>query len=325
MPAILCGSFKNHFKRKLMRQFILFAALSLGSFSYAFPQKNIAEKMGYAKDAKLLIIHADDAGVAHAVDSATITAFAKHAITSVSIMVPCPWFPEIAAYAKAHPEMDWGIHLTLTSEWKNYRWGGISSSDKISSLLDENGFFYPSVEAFAKNAKLPEVETELRAQIEKARSFGIKITHLDSHMGSIFASGELFKIYQKIGKEYGLPILQLSSMTAFGLEENSAVIDGLFIASKAVPVNEWGKMYDEMIQQVKPGLNELIIHLGFDGDELRAVTTEHPDFGAAWRQNDFNYAMNESLKALLKKENIQLISWGDIQKVMQSQVRKTSK
>jgi predicted glycoside hydrolase/deacetylase ChbG (UPF0249 family) len=305
-----------------MKQILIFAVLCLVSFSCAFSQKNFAEKLGYAKDAKLLIVHADDAGVAHAVDTATIVGFQKHAITSVSIMVPCPWFPEIAAYAKAHPEMDWGIHLTLTSEWKNYRWGGISSSDKISSLLDPNGFFYPSVEEFAKNAKLPEIETELRAQIEKAKSFGIKITHIDSHMGSIFASPEFFKIYQKIGKEYGLPILQLSSMTAFGLEENSAMIDGLFIASKAVPVGEWGKMYDGMLQQVKPGLNEFIIHLGFDNDELRAVTTQHPDFGSAWRQNDFNYVTKDTFKVFLKKENIQLISWGDIQKVMYGQAEK---
>jgi predicted glycoside hydrolase/deacetylase ChbG (UPF0249 family) len=300
-----------------MKQSLLFTALCFISFSCAFSQKNLAEKLGYAKDAKLLIIHADDAGLAHAVDSATVVGLQKHAITSVSIMVPCPWFPEIAAYAKAHPEMDWGIHLTLTSEWKNYRWGGVSSSDKISSLLNTDGFFYPSVEEFAKNAKPADVETELRAQIEKAKSFGVKITHIDSHMGSIFASVEFFKIYQKLGKEYGLPILQLSGMTAFGLEENSAQIDGLFIASKAVPVNEWSKMYDGMMQQVKPGLNEFIIHLGFDNDELRAVTTQHPDFGAAWRQNDFNYAVSESFKTLLKKENIQLISWGDIQKMTQ--------
>ena len=164
-------------------------------------EKSIAEKLGHPKNSKLLIIHADDIGVAHSVNAASIAAFEKKGISSGSIMVPCPWFPEIAEYAKTHPHLDLGIHITLTAEWKNYKWGGVLSANEIPSLLNKEGFFYATVEEFAKNAKPSEVELEIRAQIDRAIAFGIQPTHLDSHMGTLFASPEFFRILQKIGKE----------------------------------------------------------------------------------------------------------------------------
>jgi predicted glycoside hydrolase/deacetylase ChbG (UPF0249 family) len=296
-----------------MKQLLIFLLILLSNFS-AVSQKNLAEKLGYPKNTKLLILHADDAGVSHSEDSAIMVAFEKHAITSSSIMVPCPWFPEIAAYAKAHPEMDWGIHLTLTSEWKNYKWDGVLPADKISSLLDSNGYFYSSVQDFTRHANPQEVEAELRAQIERARSFGVRITHLDTHMGSVYASPALVKIFQKLGADYRLPVFQPSNLPGLAIDTNNVVVDAAYIASKAVAAKEWHRFYDSVIQQLKPGLNEIIVHLAFDDDEMRAVTTEHPDFGAAWRQNDFNYITSENLKSLLKKNNIRLVSWGDIQK-----------
>ena len=122
-------------------------------FICTYGQKTLAEKLGYPEDSKLLIIHADDVGLSHSEDAATITALEKKGVNSASIMVPCPWFPEIAGYAKQHPEVDWGIHLTLTSEWKNYKWGGVSSSNEIASLLDKDGYLYASVEDFGKKRK----------------------------------------------------------------------------------------------------------------------------------------------------------------------------
>jgi len=308
-----------------MKRYVCFLFAFLSLFSNAFTQtKNLAEKLGFPKDAKLLILHADDAGVSHSEDSATIAAFEKSAITSSSIMVPCPWFPEIAAYAKAHPELDWGIHLTLTSEWKNYKWGGVSPADKIPSLLDHNGYFYSSVEEFAKNAKLDEVETEIRAQIEKALSFGIKITHLDNHMGSIFASPQMMQLYQKVGSEYGLPILQPANMMRLMapqllpyIDTSNIVVDNFTSAYRAVATEKWHEFYDSTTQNLKPGLNEIIFHLAFDNDEMKAVTIDHPDFGALWRQNDFNYVTSDAFKALLKKNHIYLITWGDLKKTMQ--------
>lgn len=272
------------------------------------------------KDAKLLIVHADDAGVSHSTNAAIITAFEKKAINSASIMVPCPWFPEIAAYAKAHPELDWGIHITLTAEWKNYKWGGVSSSNEIPSLLDKDGYFYASVEEFTKHTKPEEVRKEIRAQIRKAMAAGIKLSHLDSHMGSLFGSPELVKIYQELGKEFNLPVLipmnlvhiMAPQMLPYFDTVNNVVVDQFITAFKAAPADKWHEYYDQALQQLKPGLNEIIFHLAYDDDEMKAVTIEHPDFGAAWRQNDFNYVTSEAFKARLENEGIRLITWKDV-------------
>ncbi len=163
---------------KVYKYFLLFVALSTYINLYS-QQRTLAEKLGYPKDAKLLILHADDVGLSHSEDSATFTAFERKGIISASIMVPCPWFLEVAAYAKQHPEFDWGIHSTFTSEWKNYKWDGVMSSNEIPSLVDKDGYMYASVEEFTKNAKPEDVEKELKAQIEKATSFGIKLTHIE--------------------------------------------------------------------------------------------------------------------------------------------------
>jgi len=148
--------------------------------------KTIAERLGYAPDAKLLIIHADDLAVAHSEDSASFDALDKHAVTSASIMVPCPWLSEVAEYAKAHPDADLGLHLTLTSEWKSYRWGPVASTNTVPSLLDPSGYLWPDTPQALGALKPAEVEREIRAQIERANAFGIHPTHLDSHMGTLF-------------------------------------------------------------------------------------------------------------------------------------------
>lgn len=283
-------------------------------------EKNIAERLGHPKDTKLLIIHADDIGVAHSVNAATIAAFEKKGISSGSIMVPCPWFPEIAVYARNHPDVDLGIHITLTAEWKNYKWGGVMSSKEIPSLLNKEGYFYSSVQDFVKNAKPAEVELEVRAQIDRAIAFGIKPTHLDSHMGSLFASPELFKLFQKIGKDYKMPVLipmnmiQRAPQMASLVEPGQAVVNQLFSLSVSIPSEQWNPTYNKFIESITPGLNEILVHLAFDNEEMQAVTIDHPDFGSAWRQMDYNFVISEELKSLLKKRNITLVTWRDIQK-----------
>ena len=285
-------------------------------------EKSISEKFGHSKNAKLLVIHADDIGVAHSVNAASIDAFKKKGITSGSIMVPCAWFPEIASYATAHPDFDLGIHVTLTAEWKHYKWGGVLSAKQIPSLLNKEGFFYATVEEFAKNAKLSEVEMEIRAQIDRAIAFGIKPSHLDSHMGSLFASPDLFRIFQKIGREYKMPVLipmnmmrQVAPQLEAVVEPGQVTLTQLFSLWSNLEPEKWNQAYHQFILQLSPGLNEIIVHLAYDNEEMQAITIDHPDFGSQWRQRDYNFVITEELKTLLKKTNTYLVTWRDVQKI----------
>ena len=149
--------------------------------------KNTAERLGYPRDSKLLIIHADDLAVAHSEDAASFDALDKRAATSASIMVPCPWLSEVAEYAKAHPDADLGLHLTLTSEWKTYRWAPVASKERVPSLLDSSGYLWPDSDPAKQHIKADEAEREIRAQMEKAISMGIHPTHIDTHMGALVA------------------------------------------------------------------------------------------------------------------------------------------
>src|SRR6185312_2975876 len=168
-------------------------------------QQTIAAKLGYPKDARLLILQADLA-MMHSTDRAAFEALSKHWITSATIIVPCPWFPEAAAFARDLAG-DYGLHLALNSEWKAYRWGPVSARAAVPSLLDKDGYFPPLTSDVVEHAKMDDVERELRAQIEKARAAGIQITHLDAHMETLWATPELIAVYQRVGREYGLPVL----------------------------------------------------------------------------------------------------------------------
>src|SRR5688500_1984399 len=168
--------------------------------------KTIQEKLGYPKNAKLVIIHADDLGVSHSENAASISAMEKGSVSSASIMVPCPWFPEIAAYAQANPKADLGLHITLTSEWKYYKWGPVTAKEKVPGLVNKNGFLYSSVDSVYQNASAQEVETETRNQVLRAKQFGMDPTHLDAHMGTALQKLDYLKAYLKIGHEFRIPV-----------------------------------------------------------------------------------------------------------------------
>src|ERR1700704_2838397 len=135
--------------------------------------KTVQERLGYPATSRLLVIHADDLGMNYSVNRATFEALEKHWITSSSILVPCPWFPEVVRWAKDHPDADLGIHQALNSEWTTLRWGPVSSTDKVPSLLTSDGTLPLDTDIVARNAKPAEVEAELHAQIDRARSSGI--------------------------------------------------------------------------------------------------------------------------------------------------------
>lgn len=309
---------KNTFK---IVSLIMTAILMRGTVAYG--QETLAEKLGYQKDAKLLIIHADDIGLANSANQAAIQAFESGGITSGSIMVPCPWFADFAAYALQHPEIDLGIHLTLTAEWDLYKWDGVAPSVEISSLLDEKGYFYPTVEQVARQADPAEVEIEARAQIERALAFGIRPTHIDTHMGSIGATPDLYRVYMKLGKEYGLPILipraflqQMPEEMAGLVEQEFILVDMLYMIYAESPELSWSEQYRRMIEDMKPGLNQIIVHPGFDDQELRAIAGRDTPFGSAWRQRDLDFVTGGELRDLLDKNGIHLVGWKEIREVL---------
>src|SRR6187402_723051 len=144
----------------------IFIILSILVSTCIFSQvKTIQERLGYPKGAKLVIIHADDLGVSHSENAASIIAMQKGSVSSASIMVPCPWFPEIAAYAQSDPSADLGLHITLTSEWKYYKWGPVTAKEKVPGLVNKNGFLYSTVDSVYQNATTLEVEEEMISQV----------------------------------------------------------------------------------------------------------------------------------------------------------------
>jgi chitin disaccharide deacetylase len=283
--------------------------------------RTVAERLGYPRDAKLLILHADDLGFTHSADAASFDALDKGVISSASIMVPTPWITEVAAYARAHPDADLGLHLTLTAEWETYRWGSVESKDKVPSLLDPDGTFPNEDSVVAVRAKQAEIELELRAQIRRAMALGIRPTHLDSHMGSLFTTPALLAVYVKIAHEYHLPFLALRNNPFGGppmpLEPNDIPLDALIQAFEDGPADKWKAFYLNAIANLKPGLTEIIVHLGHDDAELQAVTVNHAPWGSAWRQRDYNVVNSPEFKKALQDNKVILVKWRDLQKLVQ--------
>jgi chitin disaccharide deacetylase len=300
---------------------VLFLSLASTSGAVRGQNKTVAERLGYPADSKLLILHADDRAVAHSVDAASFDALNKNAVSSASIMVPCAWLTEVASYAKDHPEADLGLHLTLTSEWKVDRWGPIESKDKVRSLLDPSGYLWPETPKATQSEKPEEVEREIRAQVEHAIAMGIHPTHLDSHMAVLFSRPELFAAYVKVAHEYKLPFLAVRIPNAppqllSALSDKDVTLDSVVMASPTVHANEWQDFYLNAIKNLKPGLTEIIVHLGHDDAELQAVTVDHPDYGSAWRQRDYDMVTSAEFKKALEENHVILVHWRDLKKLL---------
>jgi chitin disaccharide deacetylase len=300
--------------KKILLTILLFSSLSL------LAQQTLQEKLGYTKTTKLLILHADDLGVSHSENVASLTAMKKGAVNSASIMVPCPWFPEIAAYARAHPEADLGLHLTLTSEWKYYKWGPVAPKAEVPGLVNDEGFLFESVDSLYANAKIEEIEKELRAQIERANRFGIDFTHFDTHMGALVGRVDYLKILIKLGREYKVPVLlnKTGFLTAFNInlddltDEKDVKVDNIYTAMPADYKKGMANYYTGIFQSLKPGIGIILLHAAYNDSEMQAVTIDHPDWGAAWRQADYNFFTSEKCKKILKEQNIKLITWREV-------------
>lgn len=300
-------------KSPLSRSFGLtaFVTLAAGRLG-AEAAPTVQERLGYPAISRLLIIHADDLGMSHSVNRATFEALERRWITSASILVPCPWFPEVARFAASHPEADLGIHLALNSEWTTYRWRPVSSIDAVPSLLDDQGYLPLTEDLVVARAVPSEVERELGAQIERAGASGIRSTHIDSHMATLFRSPALFETYRRVGAAFRLPRLlerQGGRNAPSDVGRDEALIDRVVSIGPGTPREQWLSAYKDLLAPLPPGVYQLIVHLGYDDDEMRGATSDHPDWGAAWRQWDLDLVSSEAFQQFLRDQGFILIDW----------------
>jgi len=289
---------------------------------YAHAQTpNLAQRLGYSADAKLLIIHADDLAVAHSQDAASFEALNRGAASSASIMVPCPWLIEVVGYAKSHPDADLGLHLTLTSEWKTYRWGAVAPRDQVPSLLDPEGYLYADAGAASRNMKPEQAEREVRAQVETALKLGIRPTHLDSHMATLFSKPELVAVLANVAHDYHLPFLMMKipgtppEMYA-ALKPTDVLLDHIFMAAPPIKPDDWLTYYTHIVKTLPPGVSELIVHLAYDDAEMQAVCVGHPDYNGAWRQRDFNVVTSPEFRKALEENHVKLTTWRELGRLL---------
>ncbi len=286
------------------------------------PANSLAERLGYPANSRLLIIHADDLGMMHTVNTAIFEAFDKHWITSASILVPCPWFPEVAQWAKTHPDADLGIHLALNADWTSYRWSSVSPQPPGSSLLDADGYLPLLTPYVAAYAKMSDVAVETRAQVDKAKAAGIRLSHLDSHMGTIVSTDALTAVYLATGQAYNLPVLlsrydegRERDLSKLHLAPNAIVLDSVLQIMPGVPQSQWLDAYKKMLQPLPPGTYQLIVHLAHNDAEIQGATFDHLDWGAQWRQNDLDVVQSPDFQKFLKDQHFILISWRDLLKL----------
>lgn len=280
--------------------------------------KSVAERLGYPADARLLILHADDLGMTHSTNVATLHALEAGLIQSASILATAPWLPEVAAWARQHPEQDLGIHLALTSEWPPYRFRPVSGSAAVPSLVDELGYL-PQTQA-PPQAAADDVERELSAQIELAHAAGITITHLDSHMFALFDTSSLFAAYIAVGKRYGLPMLtpdrRFIVSKGHELDPRLRLIDQVIGILPDVPVEQWREWYERTLSALGPGVYEVLVHLSADNDEMQSATDHIDAWGSAFRARDLAVVSDPAFQAFVKVQGFHLVTWRQLARAL---------
>lgn len=294
--------------------------------------KTVAERLGYSANSRLLVIQAEDLGMAHSIDKASFEALEKGWVTTAGILVPGPWFPEVLRWSRNHPSADLGIRLDLNSDWSSYRWRPVSGLQKGSGITDPGGYLSSSYQYVALHATPIEVEGEVRAQIEMAKRAGVPISHLDNHMLTMMLTPALFQVYWKMGQEYGLPVMVPNQQVKLrgtpsekqgvynfgGIEVDlaSLPVDRMFEIKPGLAKQDWLSSYEKTLDVLPPGVYLLSVHLGYDDEELQAMTWDHPDWGAQWRQNDLDVVSSSEFQKFLKDKGFILVGWKDLQRAL---------
>ncbi|MGI9645559.1 MAG: polysaccharide deacetylase family protein [Ilumatobacteraceae bacterium] len=232
----------------------------------------VVELLGFAAGTTVAVVHADDIGMSHAANVGAFAALDAGPVTCGSVMVPCPWFSEAAEMAPARSDVDLGVHLTLNSEFDGLRWGPVAGRSAVPSLVDETGHLSATGRETVKYASVEDVRAELRAQVDAALAAGIDVTHLDSHMGTVFHP-KFFEIYLDLGREHQLPLFLPGGVETLGpLPEDFIVFDGFDADSLGFAEGDGEPHNERRIDELEPGLNYLICHPAQGGDELSAIT-----------------------------------------------------
>ncbi len=270
--------------------------------------------LGYPVDARLLIINADDLGMCNAINEAIFRTLKEGVVRSTSLMVPCPWALHAMRFLAAHPEIHFGVHLTVISDAVDYRWGPVTSREKVPSLIDEAGYFYSfqRMPEFLAQARLDQLEMEFRAQIEVVVASRLKPTHLDWHALRIGGRADIFDLMLGLAKEYGLA-LRVAGRSLIEKLQNQGLPtnDFDFLDSYGLdPVNKAAR-YAQMLHELPAGLSEWAVHPGLDNAELLAI---EPD-GNHVRQTDFDFWTSQPAKDIVKEEGIILLDYRALQVV----------
>jgi predicted glycoside hydrolase/deacetylase ChbG (UPF0249 family) len=263
--------------------------------------------------AKRLIIHADDIGMAESVNRAAFALIERGTVTSVSVMAPGPAFESAVTWLRAHPAVDVGVHLTLTSEWSGVRWRPVLPADSVRTLIEADGTFKRRWEPATVDPR--EVEKELRAQIALVKRSGLAITHLDVHQYVLYETARIYsEMLARLANDFDVPVLLArtglpgSGQVATTVRD-PIVIDALQSIGPGTLPSQWAHYYDGIVRTLPLGVTELIVHPGFDDAELRTMTAGIEAWGAAWRQREYDLLMSDTFRKLLEDRAVLLSNW----------------
>lgn len=300
-------------------------AFLVASACVAQETKSFAERLGWGPKDRVVIFHTDDVGMSRSSNLGAVDALENGLAKSWSVMMPCPWVPDIAAYLKKHPDVDSGLHLTMTSEWEAYRWPPLSGKPAVPGLVDGQGCLWSNVVDVVTHATPDEVEQEIRAQIERAENLGMPITHIDSHMGTLFAKREFFERYLKVGIEKQIPILIAGGHLTYVSKENPEVVKQLgqvveLAWSAGLPVLDdihtdsygWKTIdkvdkFAEVLKTLKPGVTEIILHCSKPTEDFPFITTS-----SDVREGDMLAMTSAKLKKVVQDEGIIITTWREL-------------
>lgn len=270
--------------------------------------------LGYPTDARLLIINADDFGISHSVNEAIFGVLKSGIVRSTSLMVPCPWSLQAMHYLADRPGICFGVHLTVISEWLEYRWGPVTPRDRVPTLVDEAGFFYSfeRMPEFLALVNLDQLEMEFRAQIEAVLLAGLKPTHLDWHALRIGDREDIFEVILKLAQEYGLALRVASRFWIEKLQNQGyPTIDYDFLDSYLLDPVGKSAQFADLLHELPVGLNEWAVHPGLSNSELIAID---PD-GHNIRQTDYDFLISQQAKDMVEAEGINLLDYRSLQEI----------